>query len=115
MRIDDNGQCENAYSPISESAEPDSNVTVERDRHSRKQAHWSSWTERGTQIETSVQHLENAERSINARVELGSNVTTDMDGLPKKHSSPSLATDEGIHILSFGFSLPTQVASICTS
>jgi hypothetical protein len=53
-------QLKNAPTPIDESFEPDSNETVERDRHPRKHISPSVVTENGMHIDESEEQLRNA-------------------------------------------------------
>jgi hypothetical protein len=70
-------QCENASSPIEESREPDSKVTVERDWHRQKDFWEMVLTEEGIQIDESDEQLENASSPIDESLERDSNVTVE--------------------------------------
>jgi hypothetical protein len=65
MQIDESDEHERKASGlISESLEPDSNVTVERDLHPQKH-HWPSFsTEEGMQIDESDRHEANTDSAI---------------------------------------------------
>jgi hypothetical protein len=52
-------QSENAPAEIHASSEPDSNVTIERDRHPAKHFSHNSLTAAGTQNDESDEHFEN--------------------------------------------------------
>jgi hypothetical protein len=68
MQIDESDEHKkNANPPIDESLEFDSNVTVEREWHSRKQSFPSVSTDEGRQIDESDEHCENADSSIDER------------------------------------------------
>jgi hypothetical protein len=76
IQIDESDeQLENACRSIRESLEPDSNVTLERARHSWKHFSQTTSTDDGMQIDETDEHSENACFSIRASLELASNVT----------------------------------------
>jgi hypothetical protein len=80
MQIDESDEHkENADSPIDESLEPDLNVTVERDLHSKKHIVPSFSTEEGMQIDESDGQDENADFSIDKSLEPDSNVTVERE------------------------------------
>jgi hypothetical protein len=80
MQIDESDeQCKNTSASINESREPDSNVIVERDLHSRKQPPQSFSTEEGIQIDESDEHSRNAKTPIHETLEPDSNVTVERD------------------------------------
>jgi hypothetical protein len=54
---DSNEQCRNAESSMHSNFESNSNVTIERDSHSKKQFSQSFSTEDGTQIDESGERL----------------------------------------------------------
>jgi hypothetical protein len=65
MQIDESDeQSENAHSGRDESREPDSNVTIERDSHPRKQSLPSISTDEGLKIDESDEQSENAHSGI---------------------------------------------------
>jgi hypothetical protein len=70
---------QNANSAIDESWEPDSNVTVERDPHSKKQFSPVLSIEEGMQIDESDEHVQNADSAIDESWEPDSNVTVKRD------------------------------------
>jgi hypothetical protein len=89
---------ENADSPIRESLEPDSNVTVESDSQSRKQLSHTDSTDDGIQIDESDEQLQNAESPRHASREPDSNVTIESDSQSRKQLSHTDSTDDGIQI-----------------
>jgi hypothetical protein len=80
MQIDErDSQCEKADSGIDASLEPDSNVTVARDRHTWKHFLPSVSTVEGMQIDEREEQWENEYLSIQQSLEPGSNITVEMD------------------------------------
>jgi hypothetical protein len=95
--VESDEQPEKACSPIDESAAPDSNATVERESHIKKQAVQSFSTEDGMRIDASDEHA-NAESSIDKTWELDSNVTIQRERHPWKHPLQSVSTNDGMQI-----------------
>jgi hypothetical protein len=80
MQIDESDEHnKNADSSTDESFEPDSNVTVERDRHPEKQFVLSCSTEEGMRIDESDEQERNADSSIDESREPDSNVIIERD------------------------------------
>jgi hypothetical protein len=80
MQIDESDeQLQNADSPIEESLESESNVTVESDLHARKDQFPSSLTEEGMQIDESDEQESNAFSPIGESLESDSNVNVERD------------------------------------
>jgi HPt (histidine-containing phosphotransfer) domain-containing protein len=80
MQIDESDeQQQNAYSSIDKSLESDSNVTVERDLHSKKDHLPSVSTDEGMQIDESDEQRLNAYSSMDESLERDSNVTVERD------------------------------------
>jgi hypothetical protein len=69
----------NAFVSIDESAEPDSNVMVERDWHTSKHSLPRVSTEEGMQIDESDEQQANVFVSIDESLEPDSNVTVERD------------------------------------
>jgi hypothetical protein len=83
MQIDKSDeQPENAESSIDESLEADSNVTIERDKHSEKQYREIRSTRDGTQIDESDEQLQNAESPTQESIKPYSNVAGERDRHP---------------------------------
>jgi hypothetical protein len=85
----------NASHPISESLEPVSNVTIERDRSSLEQPVSSFWKEKGMKIDESEEQRCNVPQSINESLEPDSNVERD---LPSQKPPKSGLTEDGWQI-----------------
>jgi hypothetical protein len=64
---------------MDESLESDSNVTVERDLHPKKQFLARLSTDEGMQIDESDEQNQNADLSMNESLEPDSNVTVERD------------------------------------
>jgi hypothetical protein len=91
-------QEENADSPIEESLEQYSNVTIERELHSLKHQLPSILTDEGIQIDPSNGHEENADAAIDKSLEPDSNVTVKRELHRQKQLLPSILTEEGMQI-----------------
>jgi hypothetical protein len=86
MQIDKSDeQLPNAFAPICETFEPDSNVTIERDSHLEKQYLESSLTDEGMEIDASETQFKNAFSSIEDSLQPDSNATVERDLQPAKH------------------------------
>jgi hypothetical protein len=72
-------QEENASASIRASLEFDSNISVESDRHIRKQYSERRVTEEGIQIDLSDEQKENARASIRSSLEFDSNVNVESE------------------------------------
>jgi hypothetical protein len=90
------GQPENSDAATLERREPDSKVTVARDRHSLKHSLPRSSREEGRQIDDSNGHASNTLTPMHVNLEPNSNVTLESDSEWAKHSEPSLVTDGGM-------------------
>jgi hypothetical protein len=97
MQIDESDEHKkNADLSMDESFEPDANVTVERDLHSRKQNVPSFSTEEGMQIDESDEHSQNVAVSIEDSFEPNSKITVEIVLLPQKHPASSRSIVFGI-------------------
>jgi hypothetical protein len=86
----------NALFSINESADPDPNVTLQREKHSRKQRCGMLGTEQGMQIDRSDEHSANAETSIQQSRESASKATIKRESQLKKHFLHSFSTEDGM-------------------
>jgi hypothetical protein len=89
-------QARNAYCPIRESLELDSNVTFERVRHPEKQDSQMISTDEGIQIDESDEHSRNANSPIRVSREDDSNRTIETDVLPPKQPQLNSSIEAGI-------------------
>jgi hypothetical protein len=89
MQIDESDeQCAKAESPIKESLQADSNVTVERELHPEKQPAEIAPTKHGS----------NAYSPINKTAGLDSNMILEREWHPEKQRSQGFLRDEGLQI-----------------
>jgi hypothetical protein len=81
-----------------ESSEPDSNVTVESNRHSAKHRVDRRSTAEGMQIDERDEQPSKAWSSILESSQPDSNVTVEREMQPAKHRAPSVVREEGRQI-----------------